>query len=131
MSNSSPPLDYTITLSDTITIDSSVWNNISTATMSTGYTYSNIPSGNVTVGSGATGSNYMTITSGGNVGIGTATGSSFNWTVQTEEFVNCFPAWSRVEDMCEQYPGLKIAFEKFKTVYTLVKDDYDSSKDKK
>jgi hypothetical protein len=33
--------------------------------------------------------------------------------------------------MCEQYPGLKIAFEKFKTTYYLVKDDYDTPEDKR
>jgi len=33
--------------------------------------------------------------------------------------------------MCDEYPGLKIAFEKFKTTYKLVKDDYDTPKDKR
>ena len=47
------------------------------------------------------------------------------------EFIDSFPEWSRVEKMCEEYPGLKIAFEKFKTVYKLVKDDYDTPKDKR
>jgi hypothetical protein len=51
-----------------------------------------------------------------------------NW---PEEWVNCFPEWSRIEKMCEEYPGLRIAFEKFKTVYALVKDDYDTPKDKR
>jgi hypothetical protein len=48
-----------------------------------------------------------------------------------QEFVDSFPEWARVEKMCEEYPGLKIAFEKFKTVYKLVKDDYDTPKDKR
>ena len=48
-----------------------------------------------------------------------------------QEFIDCFPEWSKVEKMCEEYPGLKIAFEKFKTVYKLVKDDYDTPKDKR
>jgi hypothetical protein len=99
--------------------------NTMAATGST-YYYNNVGSG-VTIGSGQP---TMTITSTGNVGIGaTGTSSIFNW--KTEEFVDCFPDFSRVEKMCEQYPGLKIAFEKFKTVYTLVKDDYDAPKDKK
>lgn len=42
-----------------------------------------------------------------------------------------FPDWSRVQKMCDEYPGLKIAFEKFKTVYKLVKEDYDTPKDKR
>jgi len=72
------------------------------------------------------------------------TGSSNNWcqpnswnsgTISSifmpEEFVNCFPELSRIEKMCEQYPGLKIAFEKFKTTYKLVKDDYDTPEDQR
>jgi hypothetical protein len=55
-------------------------------------------------------------------------GIKLNW---PEEWVNCFPEWSRIESMCEEYPGLAIAFEKFKTVYKLVKDDYDTPKDKR
>lgn len=47
------------------------------------------------------------------------------------EFVDSFPAWNRIEKMCAEYPGLKIAFEKFKTTYYLVKDDFDAPKDKK
>jgi hypothetical protein len=43
-----------------------------------------------------------------------------------EEWVNCFPEFSRIEKMCEEYPGLRIAFEKFKTTYKLVKDHYDT-----
>jgi hypothetical protein len=125
MSNSSPPLDYTITSSstgDTFTIDLSTLNMNSASGTGSTYYYT----------SGAVGTSQptMTITSGGNVGIGTTGASSiFNW--KSEEFVDRFPDFSRVEKMCEQYPGLKIAFEKFKTVYTLVKDDYDTPKDKK
>ena len=48
-----------------------------------------------------------------------------------EEFVDCFPEWARIEKMCNEYPGLKIAFEKFKTTYKLVKDDYDTPKDQR
>jgi hypothetical protein len=60
----------------------------------------------------------------------TNTTGAFNWKLP-EEWVDTFPAWSRVEDMCKQYPGLKVAFENFKTVYQLVKDDYDNPKDEK
>lgn len=54
--------------------------------------------------------------------------SSFTFPV---EWKDSFPAWSRVEDMCEKYPGLKIAFENFKVVYEMVKDDYDNPVPKK
>lgn len=47
------------------------------------------------------------------------------------EWVDSFPAWHRIQDMCKEYPGLKIAFEKFRTTYNLVKDDYDTPKDQR
>lgn len=67
-----------------------------------------------------------------NVAIGPITTSdiSFNW-VAPEEWKDGFPDWDRIQKMCNQYPGLKIAFEKFKTTYNLVKDDYDTPEDKR
>ena len=53
----------------------------------------------------------------------------FSW--KNEEFVDCMPDINRIENMCKEYPGLAIAFEKFKTTYNIVKDDYDNPKDKK
>jgi hypothetical protein len=47
------------------------------------------------------------------------------------DWKDCFPNWSKVQDMCEQYPGLKIAFENFKVFYEMVKDDYDNPTPKK
>ena len=48
-----------------------------------------------------------------------------------EEWRNSFPEWSRVQDMCKKYPGLKIAFDNFKVFYEMVKDDYDNPTPKK
>jgi hypothetical protein len=56
--------------------------------------------------------------------------SDFNWGVPLE-WVDSFPEWQRVQDMCSKYPGLEIALRNFRTVYALVKDDYDNPKDKK
>ena len=53
---------------------------------------------------------------------------SFNF---PEEWIDTFPDWDRVKDMCEKYPGLEIAFRNFQTVYQLVKDDYDNPTPKK
>lgn len=47
------------------------------------------------------------------------------------EWVDSFPSWARIQKMCDEYPSLKIAFEKFKNTYNLVKDDYDAPPDKK
>jgi hypothetical protein len=52
----------------------------------------------------------------------------FNWS-DAQEWVDAFPDWQRVQDMCKKYPGLEIALRNFQTVYTLVKDDYDNPKD--
>ena len=56
--------------------------------------------------------------------------SSIVWQMP-DEWVDCFPDWHRVEDMCKKYPGLEIAFRNFQTVYQLVKDDYDNPTPKK
>ena len=121
---------------DTITIDTSSWNMSSGTGSSYYYTTGAGVGGSsdtITISNGGTGiSNYtiggdFTVT--GTVSIGTITGvgTGFNW--KNEEFVDCLPDFNRVQAMCEQYPGLKIAYEKFVTTYKLVKDDYDSPKD--
>lgn len=51
--------------------------------------------------------------------------------ILNREWESSFPDWHRIQRMCEKYPGLKIAFEKFKTTYHLVKDDYDNPNTKK
>ena len=48
-----------------------------------------------------------------------------------QEWKNSFPNFSKIENMCEQYPGLKIAFENFKVFYEMVKDDYNNPTPKK
>lgn len=78
----------------------------------------------ISITGGGSGVTYTTLTSD------TITlNDQFNW-INSEEFVDSFPDWQRVQDMCEQYPGLEIALRNFRTVYTLVKDDYDNPKDK-
>jgi len=71
-------------------------------------------------------SQINTITIGG-IGIDT---SSFAINLP-QEWVDCFPDFKRIEKMCEEYPGLKIAYEKFVTTYKLVTDHYDTPKDKR
>ena len=73
-------------------------------------------------------------TSAGSIGIGNTftiggAGVNFNW--HNEEFVDCLPSLDRIKAMCEEYPGLKIAYEKFVTTYKLVKDHYDTPEDKR
>ena len=94
-----------LTYSDNITITSQPYNSMhsnSTVSMPTTYT----------------------------IGTDSAGFNDIHWG-QQEEWVNSFPDWLRVEDMCKKYPGLEIALRNFRTVYTLVKDDYDNPKTKK
>jgi len=82
-----------------------------------------ISNGGYTISGGITSPGYIS-----SVSISGGSGTGYTWGT-TEEFVNCLPDFNRVKAMCEQYPGLKIAYEKFVTTYKLVKDDYDSPKD--
>ena len=135
MNDSSAPLDCSTTssndvgfvaqeittiLPDTITLTSNAYDtmagtNIITIGNATGQTIS---------GSGSAGTAM-----GGTYTIGNLNASTFSW--KNEEFVDCMPDINRIENMCKEYPGLAIAFDKFKTTYNIVKDDYDNPKDKK
>lgn len=125
MNISSAQPSYSITSSnsaDTITIDLS---SISTDTIvlndSSGYT-------------SYAGSTYTISTGAGTGGfiaqdLSSIDSSIFSW--KNEEFVDCLPELTRIKEMCEEYPGLKIAYEKFVTTYRLVKDDYDTPKNQR
>jgi hypothetical protein len=112
---------------DTITLTSNAYDTMigsGTVTIgnTTGYTIGTGVSYTGSVG-GAGGGGTFTINADS---INTHT---FSW--KNEEFVDCMPNINRIEAMCKEYPGLAIAFEKFKTTYNIVKDDYDNPKDKK
>jgi hypothetical protein len=81
--------------------------------------------GNVTL-SGAGG---YTISSGAGTTFTLSDVTPVNYYWEHNEWEDCFPDFDRVKAMCECYPGLQIALEKFKTVYKLVKDDYENPKD--
>jgi hypothetical protein len=139
MSNSLAPTTYS-----TISNDGAVSGSCGFIAQEIG----SVLSDTITLTGGAGGaSNYcystgstVTISNGGysigNLGIsGAGTISSisatqFNWK-SPEEFVDAFPDYDRIEKMCKEYPGLAIAFEKFKTVYNLVKDHYDTPEDQR
>jgi hypothetical protein len=124
-------------LPDTITLDTATMANISTAaggienitvSNSTGSSY--YYTGNAIGGAGST----ITISNGGSgytIGAGSTIGTStFNWKTP-EEFVDAFPDFGKIKQMCDEYPGLKIAYEKFVTTYKLVKDHYDTPEDQR
>ena len=127
MNISSAPPSYSITSTDTITLSNTVvsGSTITVPGAGSGYSFTN-----------GTGSSYYTINTGAGVGgmgmptVNITGGSEWIWKSPTE-FVDCFPEWARIEQMCKEYPGLKIAFEKFKTTYQLVKDHYDTPADQR
>jgi hypothetical protein len=112
------------TLNDTITIDTSSWSNYTT-TITSGASIDTISISN---GNGYSSGTISAVT----INSGTIGGStdSWNWKMP-EEFIDAFPDYDRIQKMCKEYPGLKIAYEKFVTTYKLVKDDYDTPKDKR
>jgi hypothetical protein len=125
MSISSAQPSYSITLNDTITIDTSSWSSYNIPVSSTD---------TITLtGAVGTAADFNPYSSGVGViaqDIGSISGTTFTWKMP-EEFVDTLPDISRIEAMCEQYPGLKIAYEKFVTTYKLVKDHYDTPEDQR
>lgn len=45
-----------------------------------------------------------------------------------EDWRNQFPDFKQVMDMCKEYPALEKVVENFKTIYEMVKDDYESKR---
>lgn len=45
------------------------------------------------------------------------------------EFEDCMPDVAKVEDMCNDYPGLRKAYENFKAVYKMVHQDWQGRQD--
>lgn len=48
---------------------------------------------------------------------------------QPVEFEDQMPSVAKVEDMCKEYPALEKAYENFKTVYKLVRQDWQGKQD--
>jgi hypothetical protein len=131
VNDSSQEQTFTITLddnytssttSDTITISS--WDSVSMASIPS-LTSSDI----VTLtGSGSSTFSYtspITINTIDTIDLtGLESFNTFNdWF--KEEFDGRFPDYDRVMEMCKEYPGLEIAYRKFREVYEMVKEDYD------
>jgi len=133
MTTSSVPKDYSTILSgDTITI--------------TGYDYSTLSNIQplttdqiVSLGTSNSGMYYTapsmstmsTINSGS---ISTISVDTSTWNTSFKlptDWIDSFPSWDKVQDMCKQYPSLEIALRNFQTIYQLVKDDYDNPAPKK
>ena len=131
MNNSSAPLDCSTTSSSDVGFIAQEITTILPDTITlTGSNYYNMSSSSVVSIGGSGSSGTYTIDSSATVSLNDINTSTFTWKMP-EEFVDAFPDYERVQRMCNQYPGLKIAYEKFATTYNIVKDDYDHPKDKK
>ena len=127
MNNSSAQTDCSITSSDdtdTITIDTSSWGSFTAG----GVGGSSMDTITLT----GAGTSTYTIGSAGvsSITLNDINTSAFTWKMP-EEWVDSFPDYSKVQEMCDKYPAFKIAFEKFKQMYDLVEDDYEAKKGNK
>lgn len=99
----SPTPTYNYNYSDSITVGSLSYDNITIQPLDTSQ-WANLTTGQI----GALNTEYV-----------------LNWP-QQQEFVDTWPAWHRMKDMASKYPAIKKALENLSTVYTMVKDDYDN-----
>jgi hypothetical protein len=132
MSNSSQEELYTITLDESETLNSK---GFETFTLSSD-TWASLTTTSIPALTSAdiitfTGTSYGTLNTSNieTIDIGSFTGSSNYWV--KEEFDGRFPDYERVQKMCKDYPGLEIAYRKFKEVYKMVKEDYDGKEREK
>jgi hypothetical protein len=140
MMDSSVQQDYLTISSDTGFIAqniSTVLPDVITMSNTTGSSYYTTgagisgSSGTITISNGGTGYTIGAIGSSSTSSIGGA-GTGYEWSQSFPvEWVNAFPDFDRIKEMCEQYPALKIAYEKFVTTYKLVKDHYDTPEDER
>jgi len=75
----------------------------------------------ITVTTGTTSTNRWDIYTSNNY--------EFPWESEYKLWEHCLPSLSEVEEMCKEYPGLKKAFENFKTIYKMVEQDYKGKKE--
>ena len=50
------------------------------------------------------------------------------WFKNLKEFEDTMPDLTKIKEMCTMYPALDKAFENFKAIYDLTKDDYEARK---
>jgi len=133
MTTSSVPTDYSTILSgDTITITGYDPSNFST--MPTLTTAQIVSLGTSNSGMYYTAPSMSTMSTINSGSINTISVDTITWDTSFKlptDWVDSFPSWDKVQDMCKQYPSLEIALRNFQTIYQLVKDDYDNPAPKK
>jgi hypothetical protein len=69
------------------------------------------------------GNDWITLTDDNNINISSIDIDSLTFPMP-KEWEHEFPPFHKVEEMCKEYPGLEKAYENFKTVYTMVEQDW-------
>ena len=116
-------------LTDTITLDSTGTSTFTyTGPSDYSYTYDSASMSTITLSPSI--STYTIGAASPTISTVSIDTSESSWNMPVE-WVGTFPNWDRVEDMCKKYPALEIALRNFKTVYQLIKDDYDNPTPKK
>lgn len=116
MSNSSQEQIYTITLNDV------------NEAITVSYDNSSIPaltSADIITLTGTPYSGSFTTSTIDTIDLSAIESFSSFTNLYKEEFDGRFPDYDRIQEMCKEYPGLEIAYRKFKEVYKMVKEDYD------
>ena len=50
------------------------------------------------------------------------------WFKKLKEFEDTMPELTKIKEMCTMYPAMDKAYENFKAIYDLIKDDYEARK---
>ena len=73
--------------------------------------------------------NTITVDPNYNTTIDTSTWDTYSkWFKNLKEFEDTMPDLTKIKEMCTMYPAMDKAFENFKAIYDLVKDDYEARK---
>ena len=118
--NNDPYMSYTLDTSGTVNVGTNVgdlWYDNSQNTMY--YTTSTNTVNTITMNN--TGPTYTTIDN--------ASWDTYGeWFKKLKEFEDTMPELTKIKEMCTMYPAMDKAFENFKAIYDLVKDDYEARK---
>ena len=114
-------VNYTLDTSDTINISSNVSDLFYDTSQNTMYyTTSTGTLNTITLNSNPS-PTYPTID--------TSTWDTYKgWFKNLKEFEDTMPELTKIKEMCTMYPAMDKAFENFKAIYDLVKDDYEARK---
>ena len=73
--------------------------------------------------------NTITLDPNHNITINDSTWDTYSkWFKNLKEFEDTMPDLTKIKEMCTMYPAMDKAFENFKAIYDLVKDDYEARK---